>query len=165
MVRRTFRLGLWAGLLVGVAAVLMKTMHVRRDSRELAAQAGWGGSQTTTATSTETPAPAAPTKKAVPAARRTAKTTEQPSTEAGWGGTQAGRDQRLREEPSKLAKADATWVSSVDGICPASHPVKGKLTSRLFHLPGMFAYDRTRADRCYASEAAAVADGLTKAKR
>jgi hypothetical protein len=29
----------------------------------------------------------------------------------------------------------------------------------------MFAYDRTRPDRCYADEAAAAADGFTKAKR
>jgi hypothetical protein len=43
--------------------------------------------------------------------------------------------------------------------------VKAKLSSRLFHLPGMFAYARTRPDRCYRDEAAAVADGLTRAKR
>jgi len=29
----------------------------------------------------------------------------------------------------------------------------------------MFAYERTNADRCYATEAAAEADGLHKAKR
>jgi hypothetical protein len=63
-----------------------------------------------------------------------------------------------------IAKA-VTWVRPVAGVCPPTHPVKGKLASRLFHLPGMFAYDRTRADRCYISEAAAVADGLTRAKR
>ena len=38
-------------------------------------------------------------------------------------------------------------------------------TSHLYHLPGMFAYDRAKPDRCYAEEAAAVADGFTKAKR
>ena len=29
----------------------------------------------------------------------------------------------------------------------------------------MFAYDRTKPDRCYADAPAAVADGLTSAKR
>ena len=43
--------------------------------------------------------------------------------------------------------------------------MKAKLSSRLFHLPGMFAYDRTRPDRCYADAEAAEADGLHKAKR
>jgi hypothetical protein len=43
--------------------------------------------------------------------------------------------------------------------------VKAKLSSRLFHLPGMFAYNRTKPDRCYSDEEAATADGLTKAKR
>ena len=57
------------------------------------------------------------------------------------------------------------WVESDEGTCPVSHPIKGKLSSKIFHLPGMFAYDRTKADRCYATEAAAEADGLHKAKR
>ncbi len=44
-------------------------------------------------------------------------------------------------------------------------PIKAKLASSLYHLPGMFNYTRTRPDRCYASEAAAKRDGLTPAKR
>ena len=58
------------------------------------------------------------------------------------------------------------WVEpSSDGVCPQTHPVKAKLSSKIFHLPGMFAYDRTKPDRCYAAEEAAVADGFRKAKR
>jgi hypothetical protein len=65
-----------------------------------------------------------------------------------------------------LSAAGTTWVSPDEqGICPTTHPVKAKLRSKLFHLPGMFAYDRTKPDRCYQDEAAAVADGLQKAKR
>lgn len=52
-----------------------------------------------------------------------------------------------------------------DGSCPPTHLIKAKAASHLYHLPGMFAYDRTRPDRCYADEAAAAADGFTKAKR
>jgi hypothetical protein len=54
---------------------------------------------------------------------------------------------------------------SSDGLCPQTHPVKAKLSSKIFHLPGMFAYDRTKPDRCYAVEADAVTDGFRKAKR
>ena len=52
-----------------------------------------------------------------------------------------------------------------DGSCPATHPVKAKMSSGIFHLPGMLAYDRTHPDRCYRDEAAAEADGFGKAKR
>ena len=64
-----------------------------------------------------------------------------------------------------VAAPPQPWVDPDGGVCPPSHPVKGKLASRLFHLPGMFAYDRTKADRCYLDAAAAEADGLTRAKR
>ena len=63
------------------------------------------------------------------------------------------------------ATGDAPWVEAVDGTCPASHPVKGKLSSGIYHLPGGQMYDRTRADRCYAGPEAAVADGLRASKR
>jgi hypothetical protein len=68
----------------------------------------------------------------------------------------------------KATKAEVPTAAFVDpegGVCPTSHPVKAKLASRLFHLPGMFAYDRTRADRCYRDADAAVADGFVQAKR
>jgi hypothetical protein len=66
-----------------------------------------------------------------------------------------------------MATTPASWVAPEAGglVCPTSHPVKGKLSSKLFHLPGMFAYDRTKPDRCYRDEEAAVADGLRRAKR
>lgn len=57
------------------------------------------------------------------------------------------------------------WVEPVDGTCPDTHPVKGKLSSGIYHLPGMLNYERTRPDRCYRSGDAAEADGLRKAKR
>jgi hypothetical protein len=53
----------------------------------------------------------------------------------------------------------------VDGACPASHPVKGKASSGLFHLPGMVAYERTNADTCFVDADAAEAAGFTRAKR
>lgn len=52
-----------------------------------------------------------------------------------------------------------------DGSCPDGFPVKAKERSRLYHLPGMFAYARTTPDRCYRDAEAAEADGFTRAKR
>lgn len=59
----------------------------------------------------------------------------------------------------------APWVEPTEGTCPTSHPVKAKLSSRIFHLPGMFNYERTRPDRCYRDPAAAESDGLRAAKK
>jgi hypothetical protein len=67
-------------------------------------------------------------------------------------------------EPDPAAPT-RTWVEPQDGTCPATHPIKVKLASGIFHLPGMLAYDRTKPDRCYATEVDAVADGFVKAKR
>lgn len=57
------------------------------------------------------------------------------------------------------------WVAANDGVCPPSHPVKAKLSSKIFHPPGARHYSRTRADRCYPDEASAQADGLRPALR
>lgn len=59
-----------------------------------------------------------------------------------------------------------TWIAPDDeGHCPMSHPVKVKESSGIHHVPGGFSYDRTRADRCYATGADAEADGFRAAKR
>ena len=57
------------------------------------------------------------------------------------------------------------WVEPEGNVCPGSHPIKAKLRSGIFHLPGMAAYSRTTPDRCYSDEAAAQTDGLRKAAR
>ena len=66
--------------------------------------------------------------------------------------------------PSRAPGA-ASWVDPVGGACPTSHPVKAKLSSKIFHLPGMANYERTNPDRCYLGAAEAEADGLRPAKR
>jgi hypothetical protein len=63
------------------------------------------------------------------------------------------------------ADTTAAWVEPDGTACPPTHLIKAKLSSGIFHLPGMLAYERTKPDRCYATEEAAVADGFTKAKR
>jgi hypothetical protein len=64
------------------------------------------------------------------------------------------------------AAPEQAWVGPQDdGACPSTHPIKVKLASGIFHMPGMLAYDRTHPDRCYRTEEEAVADGFVKAKR
>ena len=57
------------------------------------------------------------------------------------------------------------WIDPEGRICPPSHPVKAKLASKIFHVPGGFNYERTVPDRCYQDPAAAEADGLRQSKR
>ena len=61
--------------------------------------------------------------------------------------------------------AGTGWIEPNDGACPISHPVKAKLTSGIFHVPGGANYTRTQPDRCYATPEAAETDGLRPAKR
>lgn len=64
--------------------------------------------------------------------------------------------------PSATAK---TWTDPVDGECPDGFPVKAKLSSGIYHLPGNGNYDRTSPDRCYRDAEAAESDGLRASKR
>jgi hypothetical protein len=70
-----------------------------------------------------------------------------------------------RPDPPAGPAPDSPWVEPVDGACPLSHPVKVKLTSGIYHLPGGGNYDRIRAERCYVDADAAIADGLRAPKR
>jgi hypothetical protein len=63
------------------------------------------------------------------------------------------------------SEARPAWCEPTDGACPSSHPVKAKLSSKIFHVPGGFSYERTIPDRCYVDAAAAEADGFRAAKR
>ena len=87
-----------------------------------------------------------------------------------FDGRRTGSDVRWEPQPfpyppvPRAPATNPTWVDPVDGACPATHPVKGKLASGIFHLPGGASYDRTRPDRCYLDAAAAETDGLRAAK-
>ena len=68
--------------------------------------------------------------------------------------------------PQPRADTSTPWIDATEaGTCPAHHPVKAKLASGIFHVPGGANYARTQADRCYLSAEAAEADGLRAAKR
>jgi hypothetical protein len=66
--------------------------------------------------------------------------------------------------PTAPAPQAPAWIDADDGTCPTTHPVKAKLASGIFHVPGGASYERTKADRCYSSTDAAEADGLRAAK-
>jgi hypothetical protein len=61
--------------------------------------------------------------------------------------------------------ASGAWVEPNGNTCPASHPVKANMSSRIFHVEGGLSYERTHPDRCYRDAAAAEADGLRRAAR
>jgi len=67
--------------------------------------------------------------------------------------------------PPQAPAPGAAWVEPDAGECPASHPVKAKLGSGIFHVPGGGSYERTKADRCYLDAASAESDGLRPATR
>lgn len=53
--------------------------------------------------------------------------------------------------------------------CPASHPIKGNLTTRtgecIYHVPGGTFYGKTKPELCFASEEEARRAGCRRSKR
>jgi hypothetical protein len=114
-------------------------------------------------------AKAGPPPKAAPAAKSAPATKAAPVAKAVTAPEASG------PEPKKAPPGDAkgrrkaaagAWVSpNGSGEAPRTHPVKAKLVSRLYRVPGMPLYDRTVPDRCYTTPEAAEADGFTRAAR
>lgn len=57
----------------------------------------------------------------------------------------------------------AVLVTDQQG-CPADHPIKGNLPSRIFHLPEQSSYERTNPEICFASESSAMSAGFRKSQ-
>jgi hypothetical protein len=118
-------------------------------------------------------APSTPTAAAPPT--RKAKAAKAPGKQPTASKAPAKRPAAAARQPAAKATAAkksakkkplvAPWVEPSGDVCPTSHPVKGKLASKIFHLPGMLNYDRTKPDRCYRDVTAAETDGLRPAKR
>ena len=169
------RIGVKTGLLVAVLLALMKLVQARRGRAEdewaPAGPESWPPVQDTV--DVEPPAPVVPrptppVKKApaqkIPAARKGAANKKAPGTRKAPGTKRAPAAKKIRAEAPPTS-GRITWVGPTGRICPPSHPVKAKLSSRIFHLPGMAAYNRTTPDRCYVDESSAVEDGFTRSKR
>lgn len=65
---------------------------------------------------------------------------------------------------STAVTTSPSWVEPDGEDCPLGYPIKAKVKSGIFHVPGGRNYDRTVPDRCYVDNAAAKADGLRAAK-
>lgn len=170
-VRKMLRLGVKTGLLVAVLLAVMKLVQSRRGNPEddwtPAGPESWPPAQDSVAV--EPPAPlvsrptppvkkAAPVKKVTPAKKKAPAARKAATTKRAPGVKKAAPVVRP-------TTGRTTWVEPTGRICPPSHPVKVKLSSRIFHLPGMAAYNRTTPDRCYGDEASAVDDGFIRSKR
>jgi len=153
MIRRLLRIMLRLGVVAALGAALAKVLQGRK-------QPGVG-----TMPSGEPPVPTGPPKSTQPLV--------EPSMLKGLDLRKAGSEEEGDNGQAATATATAgdpssparLWVEPQGAFCPSSHPVKAKLSSSIFHLPGMTAYERTTPDRCYTDAAAAEADGLRQAKR
>ncbi|MEO6318544.1 MAG: hypothetical protein ABIP36_07165 [Acidimicrobiales bacterium] len=174
MIRRSFRFGLLLGLLGGAAVALTKVLGSRTPQHPAPATEPWPrlSSDPTLAAAPSaraipdpaTPAPAVVSEEVVvppepPRALPDPAKADSPVVKAPAKKTPTKTAAAKKKAPAKA------WVEPKGGVCPTSHPVKAKLTSKIFHLPGMLNYERTTPDRCYADEAKATADGLRAAKR
>jgi hypothetical protein len=89
---------------------------------------------------------------------------ERRATSSGTPGA-AWEPQPFPFPPQPKVDTTTPWIDAADsGACPSHHPVKAKLTSGIFHVPGGANYARTKPDRCYVDADAAAADGLRPAK-
>jgi hypothetical protein len=134
----------------------LRTLQNRRSQPEPAAPAAWEPIPNTTPVTVPVAEPVAvPEPVAAPAPVNLLQ--------------EAPAPKQAKKAPAKKAakkKAPAAaWVDPIEGGCPSTHPVKAKLSSKIFHLPGGLNYPRTVPDRCYLDVAAAEADGLRAAKR
>jgi outer membrane biosynthesis protein TonB len=154
VLRRNFRIGLLVGLLGGALVAVAKAVQGRVT----------GAPSTAPAPAPWTPLPDAepvvvPPKPAPPVERPTVRIADlQESPEPAPA-------KKAAAPTKKPAPKPAPWVEPVDGEAPPTHPVKAKMSSMIYHLPGGLNYVRTKADRCYRDADAAEADGLRPAKR
>lgn len=178
MIRRLLRFGIRLGLAGGVGYALFKVVQARR-----AAPAGMPSGDTAVMPKrSETPLVAPDMLKGVTLKRDesaddTADANGQAEPTAAAAAVPAASavppapppPPAPAEASTSEARAEPTagggWVEPDGTNCPPGHPVKAKMQSGIYHLPGMTQYDRTTPDRCYVDEAAAEADGLRKAKR
>jgi hypothetical protein len=188
VIRRSFRFGLRAGVLIGLVLAAWKLWQARSAAE--APGDGWSGNDRGWSPPPPAPvpkadrpagasdvappdpiAPSAPSSDPVaPPPAAVAPPSAAPSEPAPSpdpappeaSATKKAAGPSSRSDDSDLPQV---WVEPVGTTCPPDHPIKVKLASRLFHIPGMFAYERTRPDRCYAEEQDAVVEGFSRAKR
>lgn len=175
MIRRAFGTIFRLSLLAGLGVVVYRMIAERSPGEDLLTdrpnvpkRPSGGAPPPDQAESVRAPAAPRPRAGTKPAgADRPSSAPSQPTpTAAGTGTPTPSKPPTVRsigvgEVPADVRK----WVEpNPDGSPPPTHPVKAKLESGIFHVPGGQFYDRTKADRCYRDAAAAEADGLRPSK-
>jgi len=172
VIRRSFRIGLWVGLLAGIGLAIAK---IFRPKPEPSAVLDLGRPTTTGAHEWPPLEAAVATPSPVPVPEPDVEpvvATDEPGLvvigdeplQEPAPATQPVAKKPAEKKAAPKKKLDP-WVDPDGNICPDTHPVKGKLSSMIYQVPGNFAYDRTNPDRCYQSADAATADGMRPAKR
>ena len=154
VLRRPLRLLLTVGVLVGIAVAVAKVLGKEQPGPEPAPDGGaaaWPRLEPD------------PSLQEPPGTTSLVRDPDAPHTSNGAPAKTAKTAKAAKA--AKAATSATAWVEPTGDVCPTSHPVKAKLSSKIFHLPGMLNYERTRPDRCYRDGDAAEADGLRPAKR
>ena len=195
MLRKSFRRGLGLGLLLGAAIAVYKTMEARRQVTAPEPQPWTPVSAPPPERVAAEPEPRArfeapapkpqpePQPEPEPERRQPVDEVGEPvpevPAEPAFGdditpakaqnprraARAAKKTTKKAPAAKKAAPTNEPWVDPDGRICPPSHPVKGKLASKIFHVPGGFNYERTVPDRCYRDAATAEGDGLRQSKR
>ena len=134
MMRKSFRVGLKIGLLVAVAVIISRIIQSRQRPDVVPAASPAG--------STERWPPVRPTEPDTDAAAEPAR--PEPAMKAA----------PPAEPESEVAKV--AWVEPDGAVCPTSHPIKAKMSSKIFHLPGMAFYGASKAAVMHFCETLAV---------
>ena len=192
--RRLIRAVLWLGLLATALWVARSALKAWIDGPEVTpTSGGWPDRPSTAADrpspAADRPSPAAdrvartgPAKAGTPlsateetelngkAAAKLDKATGNGKPAGGKAPSAGKAAAAARAKSAKARKAkpgdSGNWVVP-NGTAEIlqTHPVKAKLASRVYRVPGMPMYDRTVADRCYATVEEAEADGFNRAAR
>jgi hypothetical protein len=160
MVRRLFRWGFTLGVLICAGIALVRLLRPRDDALLSAPSVDDGEPWLPLREPTPVAAPAVPepepARAAKPATKKTVKITK-PSSRKAAKSTKAA-SKRVLETPG------GAWVEPDNGVCPTTHPVKAKLSTKIFHVKGGASYERSVPDRCYRDAAAAESDGFRQSK-
>lgn len=167
MIRRSFRIGLWLGVVAALGYMVVRT---RQRSKPAALPAPESGSWPPIEAKPVAPSAPVATPVAEPAddEAEASEPAPKPAVKAASKPKAKAASKRKAKTKSKAKAADAgdrAWVEPSGKTCPSSHPLKANESSKIFHPPDGLSYERTRPDRCYANEAAAESDGYRKARR
>ena len=163
LLRRVVRLGLLAGLGVGILKVVKGRKAPDPWADSWVSTGPPGGTRPSPAPVAAAPKPPAPAEAAKSEAGKSDAGKSAPNRAAKP--TRKGPARRSPTGKAEDPPGERLWVPANEGVCPPTHPVKAKLSSKIFHTPTGRNYKSTKADRCYPDEASAQADGLRPAQR